>query len=121
MPRLSDSMEEGTIAEWLKQTGDPVKPGDAIVEIETDKATMEYEAEDGGVLEIVASAGTTVQLGAVIARLLPEGATPGDVAPEPSGRAAEEALDAHDAASTKAAGDTPRGDSPRLRVTPVAR
>src|SRR5436190_12030388 len=81
MPRLSDSMEEGTIAEWLKQTGDPVQPGDAIVEIETDKATMEYEADEGGVLEVVAPAGTTVPLGAVIARLLPEGTAPGTDSP----------------------------------------
>ncbi len=47
MPRLSDSMEEGTIVRWLKAAGDAVAAGDALVEIETDKATMEYEAEAG--------------------------------------------------------------------------
>ncbi len=73
MPRLSDSMEEGTIVRWLKQAGDRVAAGDAIVEIETDKATMEYEAEAGGTLEILAAEGATVVLGAAIARLLPEG------------------------------------------------
>jgi pyruvate dehydrogenase E2 component (dihydrolipoyllysine-residue acetyltransferase) len=74
MPRLSDSMEEGTIVRWLKQAGDTVTEGEGIVEIETDKATMEYEAERGGTLEIVASEGVTVPLGEVIARLVPEGA-----------------------------------------------
>jgi pyruvate dehydrogenase E2 component (dihydrolipoamide acetyltransferase) len=72
MPRLSDSMEEGTIVRWLKQAGDRVAAGDAIVEIETDKATMEYEAEAGGTLEILAAEGATVVLGAAIARLLPD-------------------------------------------------
>ncbi len=73
MPRLSDSMEEGTIVRWLKAAGDVVAPGDALVEIETDKATMEYEAEAGGTLEILAAEGATVALGEAIARLLPEG------------------------------------------------
>ena len=73
MPRLSDSMEEGTIVRWLKVTGDAVAAGDALVEIETDKATMEYEAEADGMLEILAADGTTVALGEAIARLLPEG------------------------------------------------
>ncbi len=74
MPRLSDSMEEGTIVRWLKAAGDAVAAGDALVEIETDKATMEYEAEAAGTLEILAADGTTVALGEAIARLLPEGA-----------------------------------------------
>jgi pyruvate dehydrogenase E2 component (dihydrolipoamide acetyltransferase) len=73
MPRLSDSMEEGTIVHWLKAAGDAVAAGDALVEIETDKATMEYEAEAAGTLEILAADGTTVALGEPIARLLPEG------------------------------------------------
>jgi pyruvate dehydrogenase E2 component (dihydrolipoamide acetyltransferase) len=73
MPRLSDSMEEGTVVRWLKEAGDTVAAGEALVEIETDKATMEYEAEAGGTLEIIAAAGVTVALGEAIARLLPEG------------------------------------------------
>ena len=81
MPRLSDSMEEGTIVRWLKQAGDRVAAGDAIVEIETDKATMEYEAEAGGTLEILAAEGATVVLGAAIARLLPEGSAPAEERP----------------------------------------
>src|ERR671937_412707 len=54
MPRLSDSMEEGTILKWLKAAGDEVAKGDELVEIETDKATMTYEADSDGTLEIVA-------------------------------------------------------------------
>jgi pyruvate dehydrogenase E2 component (dihydrolipoamide acetyltransferase) len=76
MPRLSDSMEEGTIVRWLRNAGDPVAAGDALVEIETDKATMEYEAEAGGTLQILAAEGATVALGEPIARLLSDGAEP---------------------------------------------
>src|SRR5215210_50253 len=54
MPRLSDSMEEGTILKWLKSDGDEVKRGEELVEIETDKANMTYEADQEGVLKIVA-------------------------------------------------------------------
>ena len=57
MPRLSDSMEEGTIIRWLKEAGAQVARGEELVEIETDKATMTYEADAGGVLEIVAPGG----------------------------------------------------------------
>ncbi len=71
MPRLSDSMEEGTIVRWLKSAGESVAAGEPIVEIETDKATMEYEAEAAGVLEIVAGEGETIALGEVIAQIVP--------------------------------------------------
>ena len=73
MPRLSDSMEEGTIVKWLKANGDAVARGEEIAEIETDKATMTYEADADGVLEIVASEGDTLPVGEVIARLNGEG------------------------------------------------
>lgn len=69
MPRLSDSMEEGTIATWLVADGAQVSAGQAIVEIESDKATAPYEAEADGILRIVAPAGTTLRLGEPIARL----------------------------------------------------
>ena len=69
MPRLSDSMEEGTILRWLKASGDEVKRGDELVEIETDKATMIYEADQDGVLAIVAAEGATLPIGDVIARI----------------------------------------------------
>src|SRR5213596_1531549 len=69
MPRLSESMEEGTILRWLKSDGDRVRRGDELVEIETDKATETYEADRDGVLEVVAAVGETLPVGAVIARL----------------------------------------------------
>jgi pyruvate dehydrogenase E2 component (dihydrolipoamide acetyltransferase) len=69
MPRLSDSMEEGTILKWLKADGDEISRGDPLAEIETDKATLTYESDAGGVLTIVAEAGDTLPIGSVIARL----------------------------------------------------
>lgn len=69
MPRLSDSMEEGTIVRWLRADGDEIARGDEIVEIETDKATMAYEADDAGVLAISAAEGATLPVGSVIATI----------------------------------------------------
>ena len=70
MPRLSDSMEEGTVLQWLKSPGDAVQRGDELVEIETDKANMVYEADSNGVLvEIIAGEGATLPIGETIARL----------------------------------------------------
>jgi pyruvate dehydrogenase E2 component (dihydrolipoamide acetyltransferase) len=69
MPRLSDSMEEGTVLTWLKKNGGHVDRGDELVEIETDKATMTYESPEAGTLEILAVAGTSLPVGAPIARV----------------------------------------------------
>ncbi len=70
MPRLSDTMEEGTIARWHKQPGDAVNVGDILVEIETDKATMDYEAYEAGTLaEILVPEGEAATIGTPIARL----------------------------------------------------
>ncbi len=78
MPRLSDSMEEGTILQWLKQVGDEVAVGDELVEIETDKANMAYESDVAGTLiEILAEVGQTLPIGAVIARVGDQGEAPG--------------------------------------------
>ncbi|MBB3998669.1 pyruvate dehydrogenase complex E1 component subunit beta [Aureimonas pseudogalii] len=81
MPALSPTMEEGTLSKWVKNEGDSVAPGDVIAEIETDKATMEVEAVDEGVLgKIVVPAGTEgVKVNAVIAILLAEGETASDI------------------------------------------
>jgi pyruvate dehydrogenase E2 component (dihydrolipoamide acetyltransferase) len=83
MPRLSDSMEEGTILKWLKSDGDEVKRGEELVEIETDKANMTYEADSDGTLTIVAKEGDTLPVGETIARL-GDGSEPagGDEEPE---------------------------------------
>jgi pyruvate dehydrogenase E2 component (dihydrolipoamide acetyltransferase) len=69
MPRLSDTMEEGTILRWLKRDGDEVRRGEELVEIETDKASMTYESDHDGVLELVAGEGDTLPIGDVIARV----------------------------------------------------
>src|SRR3712207_4662167 len=69
MPRLSDGMEEGTILKWLKSDGDEVSQGEEIAEIETDKATMTYEADFEGTLSIVAEEGQTLPVGELMARI----------------------------------------------------
>jgi pyruvate dehydrogenase E2 component (dihydrolipoamide acetyltransferase) len=69
MPRLSDSMEEGTIVRWLKQDGDRVSEGDPLAEVETDKATVTFDADAAGTLQIVAAEGQTVPIGQLIARI----------------------------------------------------
>ena len=76
MPRLSDTMEEGRIGRWLKREGDSFREGDVIAEIETDKATMEFQAYDAGtVLRIIVDDGETAALGAPIAIVGGEGET----------------------------------------------
>jgi pyruvate dehydrogenase E2 component (dihydrolipoamide acetyltransferase) len=75
MPRLSDSMEEGTVLNWLKKVGDEVVVGEELVEIETDKANMGYEADVAGtLLEILVQENETAPVGAVIARIGEPGA-----------------------------------------------
>ncbi|KUF08879.1 pyruvate dehydrogenase complex dihydrolipoamide acetyltransferase [Pseudoponticoccus marisrubri] len=87
MPALSPTMEDGTLARWLLKEGDSVNAGDVIAEIETDKATMEFEAVDEGVLgRILVTEGTGgVKVGTPIALLLEDGETAGDL---PAGDAA---------------------------------
>ncbi len=70
MPRLSDSMEEGTILKWIVEKGGEVKRGEPLVEIETDKANMTYEADtDGTLIEVIAGEGDTLAVGEVIGRI----------------------------------------------------
>jgi pyruvate dehydrogenase E2 component (dihydrolipoamide acetyltransferase) len=70
MPRLSDSMEEGTVLQWLKAVGDEIAVGDELVEVETDKANMAYESDTAGTLsEILVEEGETVAIGTPIARI----------------------------------------------------
>ena len=85
MPALSPTMEEGTLARWLKSEGDTIEPGDIIAEIETDKATMEFEAIDEGVLSkiLVAEGTENVAVGTVIAYMEGEGDDAGE-APAPT-------------------------------------
>ena len=90
MPRLSDSMEEATILTWLKEPGQHVVRGEPLVEVETDKATVVYEAELDGVLEeIVVGNGETAELGALIARLRADGEVEARVAAPASAQAVQ--------------------------------
>jgi pyruvate dehydrogenase E2 component (dihydrolipoamide acetyltransferase) len=90
MPRLSDSMEEGTVLKWLVDQGGEVKRGEPLVEIETDKANMTYDADTDGVLvEILAQEGDTLAIGEVIARIGEPGEVKGDGKPAAEAGAAE--------------------------------
>jgi pyruvate dehydrogenase E2 component (dihydrolipoyllysine-residue acetyltransferase) len=131
MPRLSDTMEEGTILRWLKADGEQVQRGEELVEIETDKATMTYESDQEGVLEIVASVGHTLEVGALIARV---GATAGaattasnDDGPASGGPAGERperdaaaASGSHRPAAPPAASSVAAA-SERVKASPLAR
>ena len=76
MPKLSDTMEEGTIVEWKKKSGDQVKAGEVLAEVESDKATFDLEAESDGVLNILVEQGVPAKIGAPIARIGEAGAPP---------------------------------------------
>src|SRR5215213_285932 len=141
MPRLSDSMEEGTILRWLVEDGAAVARGDEIAEIETDKANMTYESDAAGTLEIVAEEGATLPIGELIARIgdgsapaaadvLPEGrdTTPGqDTSSESGAEPAEPAettaptpsMPAEDERSEAPAAQ--EADNGRVKASPVAR
>jgi pyruvate dehydrogenase E2 component (dihydrolipoamide acetyltransferase) len=144
MPALSPTMEEGTLAKWLVKEGDEVKSGDILAEIETDKATMEFEAVDEGkIAKILVAEGTDgVKVGAPIAILAAEGedisATPpkADTPAEPPKAAAAPAPKPDEtpkaaAAPAQAPVETPaapsqpaaapRGDGDRVKASPLAR
>src|SRR5215218_1716952 len=132
MPRLSDSMEEGTILTWLKQVGDEIAVGDELVEIETDKANMAYEADVGGTLqEILAQEGETLPIGSPIARIGDNGDGSGSSAEGQSARPAGPAV-AGDPPSpattqetvpptTSPTGDAEAADGERAKASPLAR
>src|ERR1700745_1691679 len=93
MPKMGDAMEAGTLSSWLKHEGDQVEVGDVLAEIETDKATMELEAEDAGVLTgLIAGEGDEVAGGKPIAMISEDGETP-DAAPDEADQEAEETAD----------------------------
>ncbi|OAN78089.1 pyruvate dehydrogenase complex dihydrolipoamide acetyltransferase [Sulfitobacter sp. EhC04] len=136
MPALSPTMEEGTLAKWLVKEGDSVASGDVMCEIETDKATMEFEAVDEGVIgKILIAEGTEgVKVNAVIAVLLEEGESADDIgdtpAPDKADAPKEDApkpkpeAKAPDAAKPEAAAAPPApkgGDGKRIFASPLAR
>lgn len=101
MPRLSDTMEDGTIVAWLKEDGDEVEPGDDLVEIETDKATMSCQAETGGTLRIVVPEGGVATVGETIATI-GDAASSGGAAPAGDDASAPAAADDADESSVAA-------------------
>jgi pyruvate dehydrogenase E2 component (dihydrolipoyllysine-residue acetyltransferase) len=138
MPALSPTMEEGTLAKWLVKEGDAVKSGDLLAEIETDKATMEFEAVDEGTMgKILVPEGTDgVKVGAPIAILLDEGED-ASAAPAPAPKAdpapakaeAKPAEPPKPAPPAKGGGETPaapaqpaaKSDGDRIKASPLAR
>jgi len=131
MPRLSDTMEEGTVASWLKKVGDTVEEGDILAEIETDKATMEFESfYTGQLLHIGIQEGESAPVDAVLAVIGPEGtnvdqvlsaSAGGKTTPEPEKK--EEATSNTDSSETpvttpQTASDASRG---RIFASPLAK
>ena len=125
MPALSPTMTEGTLARWLKKEGDAIRAGDIIAEIETDKATMEVEAVDEGILgKILVGDGTEgVKVNDVIAVLVEKGeAAPEGAAPKPAAKAEAPAPAAPKAEPAKpAAAPAPAASGDRVFASPLAR
>ncbi len=120
MPRLSDSMEEGVVARWLVQVGSAVARGQPIAEIDTDKATMELEAEaDGTVLEILIQEGESAPIGAPLARLRLPGELVDREREETPSR--QPAVEQPQASPPPTPGAGPGGRQGRAGVSPVAR
>ncbi|HEX4754059.1 MAG TPA: dihydrolipoamide acetyltransferase family protein [Solirubrobacterales bacterium] len=133
MPRLSDSMEEGTILTWMKQVGDVVAVGDELVEIETDKANMAYESDVAGTLtQIMAQEGETLAIGSPIAVV----GDPGDAPTQVDGVRTDEAPTVVEEAPTQvdegvreepvpapqsAAPAAPAAEGERVKASPLAR
>jgi pyruvate dehydrogenase E2 component (dihydrolipoamide acetyltransferase) len=125
MPRLSDTMEEGTILRWLKADGDHVARGEDLVEIETDKATMNYPSDQDGVLRTLAADGDTLPVGARIAWVGVEevSAAPDAVPVEPAVTppSGEEAAAAPAAAPEPVAAAAATAAGSRVKASPLAR
>jgi len=128
MPKLSDTMTEGTIARWKKKKGDKVETGDILAEVETDKATMELEAFDDGVLtEIYVGDGQSAKLGDKIGLILAEGESAEEPAKaEPAKKDKKEAAPAKDVAPAAAAPSAPAKSAPapsnsRIKASPLAK
>ncbi|BCA58575.1 pyruvate dehydrogenase complex dihydrolipoamide acetyltransferase [Sphingomonas sp. HMP6] len=131
MPALSPTMEEGTLAKWLVKEGDTVKSGDLMAEIETDKATMEFEAVDEGVIGkiLVAEGSDNVKVGTVIATLMMDGESAGEAAPAPKAAVAEKPAAATAPApaptpvqpAAAAPAPAPKAEGERIKASPLAR
>ncbi len=127
MPRLSDTMEEGSLVKWRVQVGDRVTAGDLLADIETDKATMELQSfDDGVVARLVADEGQTLPVGELIAVLAGEGESVGDAvngldsAPAATVATMPDSTPSH-IVSPEAVEITPPHNGDRIRISPVAR
>jgi pyruvate dehydrogenase E2 component (dihydrolipoamide acetyltransferase) len=123
MPRLSDSMEEGTVLQWFIAEGDAVAQGEPLVEVETDKASVTYESEvDGTVLSIGVAAGESAAVGAVIAVVGAPGETVGASAAPASAAASSAAAPATPATAPPPAPPAPApSTTARVKASPLAR
>jgi pyruvate dehydrogenase E2 component (dihydrolipoamide acetyltransferase) len=127
MPALSPTMEEGTLAKWLVKEGDTVASGDVMAEIETDKATMEFEAVDEGVIGkiLIAEGSEGVKVNEVIAVLLEDGESAEDIgsSPAPAANEAQPEVSTPSASATTApAAPAPKAaDGTRVFASPLAR
>lgn len=127
MPALSPTMEEGTLAKWLVKEGDTVSSGDLLAEIETDKATMEFEAVDDGVVGkiLVAEGSEAVKVNTPIAVMLEDGESADDIgaasAPAPAAAPTATPAEAAPAATPPAPAAAKAADGSRLFATPLAR
>ena len=127
MPKLSDTMTEGTLLKWLKKEGDKVETGDAVAEVETDKATMEMEAFDDGILhKHLVEPGAKVAIGAKIALLLQKGEkapADGEAIPESPKTVASKADTTAPLPTQTKASATPAAtaSSARVKVSPLAK
>ncbi|MFN0023107.1 MAG: biotin/lipoyl-containing protein, partial [Parvularculaceae bacterium] len=121
MPALSPTMEEGTLAKWNVKEGDKVSSGDIIAEIETDKATMEVEAVDEGIVgKILIAAGTeNVKVNATIAILLGDGESAGDLGKAPAKANGSSAPPPAGELSAKRTEGATRQDSPPPSAAPT--
>jgi pyruvate dehydrogenase E2 component (dihydrolipoamide acetyltransferase) len=122
MPALSPTMEEGTLAKWLVKVGDKVKSGQIIAEIETDKATMEFEAVDEGIIsQLLVAAGTAgVKVNAPIAVIVEEGESL-SAAPKPAPPVAAVSAPVAVAAAVAVAAPAAKGQVARVFASPLAR
>ena len=126
MPKLSDTMTEGTLVKWLVKAGDTVEVGDPLAEVETDKATMEMVAfDDGTVGELYVAEGTKTDLGANLAVLLEEGdelpAKPDDAAAPTAPEAASESVPADAPPQPESAAPAAAGTTGRIKASPLAK
>ena len=127
MPKLSDSMEQGTILSWLKASGERVEAGDELLEIETDKSTVTHVADASGVLEILVEEGTTVAVGEPIARIGAAASSEPESPPPESPRPVTEtvlgssAVTQPPAAAAPVTGNGNGTGSGRSAATPLAR